>query len=1741
MGFYGNITNTTRTQFSFDAVYNSRYEMDTSGPSDHVYVGRYVLIEYDTANGSLDKYPACYKVVDDDLVQSFVFCISPEFIVPESEDDNGTVIQLGEKIGEGENAITVEKGTIIRIPGSTDEDGNLYNQYTNNGNSVATEYWICTGESTGTVRVPKIAENGKVTYETSVFKTATWEVVGTSSSTNFMLNYNQDKIYYGVSRGYDSTVWQKVLQNGYEKYVMVAELNTVVPTFDLAADAPTQIPLIPHFDVNSTNVYYKLHWQPNWGFRVRSASTLQTPQLSTDGEITSSTISTSNDAMQYPSDENMVWQRSYYDKTSNNNIITYAKASNKQITWVDKSSIKNKPELPAAIYYNKDGLSPEKVVKSWDKTYENQSEYNSAPRRNQEVDPSVDLNGKNFVSDEIAIKPSGLSGQMYQTHSGNESSSADVQELSIMLPSIGDAISDVWDLVYGGRATNEVIQKTQKRNMDVEWYDARAVQDRAGLRLVKDGFTTLDDSGDKITCEQNYYNKANVNTVAGCINSVHDLMGMIIQPYETADQIAADDINNTTDIILYSKDDKKYYRKGNRYEYTPITDYKYEAISLSKGEYRRDLYYVLKNGKYIVATGDYDENATYYVRKLSTPAGFSEVTLTDFDGSYYYKNQVNSTGKFDYIRESEYHRDKTYYKANNTAIDKTREDLGDEFTIGKYYLQSKTDGVATYTLDKNSYQDSVAYYEIEEIFSLDKVDDAEVKYTDLYLPGIFYYKAWNKDVYESIIYDGSQTGTFYTLNDDGTYSEYKGPLTQNDTYYVKFHSEGDPYLETKDINKNDFEYLVDNTPQGTGNESNKNLLDHYMVEAKDSQVEIYTPVDFYVPISFDDNSGYTYAVDTYYVYNRSTNEYVKSSDASPQEGTQYYELQTKYIFSTAGGTINENNALHLLPYNATSIKYIDNKGEQQTFKVDSAHPWFLKEVQTSYDEDGNESKKIIYTEVTPSSMREKLINFYIKKNTGSKLEYFKINRTKISSFYLPNRYYYKVGAKKDSKYQGSYILETNKNRIIENSSDDSYALAHLTIDDKLFTKVDSSKIRFYFPNYFYYTLPGDEGNYILGTEDKMVTGATYYTDAQYYVSEDTSGTLPYGQLWNGNIKNVPPSVTLAKRTLTYDYYELKDFARKLNTIHGMILKMNQLIDEENTGSRELTTVQGVLNNLNDWISKLGTMDSQEIVMVDNYGRMQTAAVDTTSQVTGSTITKTDSTDIKSDIFPKVSSCADKGWKNQWLTINIDGKPTNPKITLRHNYQPVSDTTSTHNVNKNGDTIVTKTPIIDPMGHVVGTDSKTITLPYGFKTIKTNGRVTNNNTSELGTQKDIIADNTQDVLTINSGDEWIKITTDESSDKMTISHDIKKTTSTTSAQSLISESKTMTFEVPTYTFDTTNHFSGKDIKTFTLPNNYGKIAADNGTTTEASASHDTFTLSGDSWIKTTVSQDKVTFTHETPEKTGTTTYSTNGAPALGEKFSVPTVSYDKNGHIYNNGFYTIELPSLELSGSKTSGDNVLVDLTYEKNGTKFNKTYGKIGDLALTGYATPEAANGEVVATDSLNSAIGKLQYSINQELADRKEAITDLRTSLKFEDSAVDNQYVSAVNEVDGVISVEREDFPQADTEKFGITKLFDDYDDSDLFFGENPIDLTGLAASATALRRLYLNSYNETNYFEYDVATKILNDNGEVDISTTPKMVTLRDVIRRVEALEALIVKESTSIEVNQGLSLKKDLETIE
>lgn len=228
MGFYGNITNTSRTQFQFDKIYPNRYEMTLGCAKDGVYLGRYVLIEYDDEY-HLDTFLRVQKKGNN-------FYYNPE------GETSFTTLLTRKLIGKGEIVYTSDS---VLTPSTGLSPTNCV-------------FYVCTSE---------LNINSNLS--------ATFEEINELNSYGYTANYHIDLRAFhpdGNGRGYDSTVWQKVYTDGKEKYVMIAELNTVVPTFDVSPDAPTMNPVVPHFDTQSTDVYYKLHWQAPWGFRVAAAA-----------------------------------------------------------------------------------------------------------------------------------------------------------------------------------------------------------------------------------------------------------------------------------------------------------------------------------------------------------------------------------------------------------------------------------------------------------------------------------------------------------------------------------------------------------------------------------------------------------------------------------------------------------------------------------------------------------------------------------------------------------------------------------------------------------------------------------------------------------------------------------------------------------------------------------------------------------------------------------------------------------------------------------------------------------------------------------------------------------------------------------------------------------------------------------------------------------------------------------------------------------------------------------------------------------------------------------------------------------------------------------------------------------------------------------------------------------------------------------------------------------------------------
>ena len=169
MGFYGNITNTSKTTFTFDKIYSNRLQMDNSCTSDGIFLGRYVLVEYGLPAtqylvGYLDN-----KIMYDD---------------PSDRSDS--------------HIILCENGKLVKVKRS-----NQWYLYVGNVTTSGTKEWKYLTRIT----------NDRVDDE------------------QYNLNYQIDYPVYG--RGYDSTVWIKQYINNQETYVQIAELNTVVPNFSI--------------------------------------------------------------------------------------------------------------------------------------------------------------------------------------------------------------------------------------------------------------------------------------------------------------------------------------------------------------------------------------------------------------------------------------------------------------------------------------------------------------------------------------------------------------------------------------------------------------------------------------------------------------------------------------------------------------------------------------------------------------------------------------------------------------------------------------------------------------------------------------------------------------------------------------------------------------------------------------------------------------------------------------------------------------------------------------------------------------------------------------------------------------------------------------------------------------------------------------------------------------------------------------------------------------------------------------------------------------------------------------------------------------------------------------------------------------------------------------------------------------------------------------------------------------------
>ena len=374
MGFYGNITNTSKTNFVFDKIYTNRKAMDdaqrkidsNTGQTvgDGVFIGRYVLIEYGQITN--DSFIRAYGPKEDGY-----YHIS---------DDKEEVTRI---------LYTANKN---KIEGRYITNGIVIYTITKNNNKDIYNYYECNGGTED--GLPGFANNPGLN----------------PNNDPYFFNFNQDKQKYDTSRGYDGTVWVKTSINNEIKYVNIAELNSVVPSFEMVADAPTMSPILPHFDTASNNVYYKLHWQPAWGMRVAKADN---PERS---------------------DYKTAWSQEYYKKETGE---AYTKWYNPATGKWDSDS---PCEIVADIYFNYAAFD-------------------------SQVGEDTIHGAVKDMNNYIGITADGLSGNEYNLHDGTSKSEQkpDTQQIHINLPAIGNMMSDAWDIIHGKKRDNSTVDSLQGR------------------------------------------------------------------------------------------------------------------------------------------------------------------------------------------------------------------------------------------------------------------------------------------------------------------------------------------------------------------------------------------------------------------------------------------------------------------------------------------------------------------------------------------------------------------------------------------------------------------------------------------------------------------------------------------------------------------------------------------------------------------------------------------------------------------------------------------------------------------------------------------------------------------------------------------------------------------------------------------------------------------------------------------------------------------------------------------------------------------------------------------------------------------------------------------------------------------------------------------------------------------------------------------------------------------------------
>lgn len=1593
MGFYGHITNVQRTSMSFDRIYPNRYTMDASVKNDGVYAGRYVLVEYerpidksflprviqfdgilyqppperqsyDPENGDFTT-PTSYLVElkpytvnleadppqADDVVETF---LRPKAIVVCSVNDN-----VGVKYDLEDNILvdSVSKLQYFRIAEGNNAEKETYNLLYNYKEKK--------------FQLDPVASRKRVIG--CAYTEANYNDLISPDDSNYLLNFNVDNSKYTTARGYDSTVWQKTYVSGQPKYVMIAELNSVVPILDVSADAPTLAPIMPHFDKDSTNIYYKLHMQPTWGFRIKGANpNITLPTLDYSGSVindgTEQDIVASSNTIEYPSDQKTQWINTLYEDNNYTNYYLKENIDAPGSASIRGSWEKTKSNIDGAIYFNRAGFDKEYITHSKDYKYTN---------RDLTLNPLVD---------EITLAPTGFSGHLYPTHTTDNQNivQEDVNELAVLLPSIGDTIADVWDLIYGGEDLNTTYDgKGLRRNLVIRWEDAKKVLAKEGLRLVR-----TDDKGLGYT-----YDPEEVNTLAGVINSVQDIMGMII-----TNDYPEDDVDNLNeDYIYYNPTTGKYYFKKRTYTYEKIEgEVAHEKVDL-------------------VDWKDYQNNSWWVDTNSTTP---------------------------DYIQEATFRPEREYVQGVNVPSDKnlSRHFTRSEYEPGKYFLyREKDEGTGDTFRDPITKAPYVKYIKTYENYDLNQIYyDIEAEKVILDADSIYY------------VPNKYYAGYFYPITPEIIDEEdFENRLASGVRLFdpITFTSEAYHVIEATELKSGDFDKITDRSMIYYLTLRTCSMTEEAFMQA---QAESRAPMLF-ATSSFAQGTG---VPQNYYVISKKYELFTDEQTISSSPGV-YYQLQmeadktqesylngnllkdeyVKYL-TLDTDIIIEENCLYfreVVELILSSAENVVNIADAVQIHVEPLPKDLYKYYKTllpgGIEEEGFRSISALSDEIATA------------KNYASITDLYKLTIRLLELGYEPNRYYYQ---ELDGSYKNSVMIDNRldptpdrdywtvnmvNKRLVTNeeiiagrkaneiyyqydADANDYLVYNGTLirDQKYYVSSLTDVPEIYFPNKYYYK--DENGKFILDLSPDFTPGREYYRNPQVYILNDPNGFYDKGAIWP--LAQNPPAdsgIELATRIDAWELSELKGFDITFNTLHGLILRLNKWMLQDDNLTRDDATLQGALNQLNDIIHRIGELKPGQLMMVDNTGRMRGVSYSTKQEFSAVN-------HGGKDVVIK-NTQADPDNEDMWIDIDTDDNYKDPKLTIKHNFTAVHDTSFETDMNDPAvDEIDLYTPIVDATGHVVGKNIETVTLPFGFKTLSAinDGRETESQ-EDVAVNDNVVAKNTQDALALKAKNKWIEFTTDNTENSITIAHrarnEMENPVNDTVVMDMAADENGRNVLGPVLAnvgYDPAGHLISRTYTNFKLPNGYQRFQSFIGDTAHISTAknaYDTFTFYGDAWLKPAVEQDKITFTHTNDEMKIAADSRVlalgKQEPQFGETFNMQTYTLDDNGHIIDKSTETVLIPTkikglLLTDFDDTQCHYLKKDMTLEGALTTLDITANDIQEQVDNNYARMEESH--QVLQDIIDEEVAILRETLREQNKALLESDASLAEAIQEQSAA---------------------------------------------------------------------------------------------------------------------------------------------